>query len=426
MPDLNTMDTNGLEALAAELTDRYKAFQARDLSLDMTRGKPCAEQLDLANDMLVCVTADNFKSDGGVDTRNYGGLGGLDEATILFADFLEVAPDEIIVHGNASLTLMYDLVANALLLGVPGGDKPWGARSGIRFLCPSPGYDRHFSICEHFGIEMIVVEMNDDGPDMDQVESLAGADDSIKGMWCVPKYSNPTGVTFSDSVVDRLAAMTTAAADFRIFWDNAYTVHHLTDTPDRLKNPLQACRDAGNPDRVYLIGSTSKVSFGGGGVAMLGGSSANVADIRKNMSMQAIGPDKINQLRHVRFFKDMNGVRDHMRKHAAIIKPKFDVVEEVLQAELGEYGVATWSKPNGGYFTNLDVPDGCARAIVAMAAEAGVKMTKAGATFPYGKDPRDRNIRIAPTLPSLDEIRQAMELLAICVLRVSADQALGR
>lgn len=419
MTDLKSMDAESRAALAEELKDRYEAFQAQGLSLDMTRGKPCAEQLDLSNGLLALIGGDDFKTPGGDDTRNYGGLGGIREAKALFAEFMEVSSDEIIVHNNASLSLMHDVVANAMLRGVPGGSAPWGADS--KFLCPCPGYDRHFTICEHFGIEMIVVGMDDSGPDMDSVAEQVGADASIKGIWCVPKYSNPTGATYAAAVVDRLASMPAAAADFRIFWDNAYAVHHLTDTHDELKNLLQACKDAGNPDRVYVFGSTSKVTFAGAGLGMVGASETNIGDIMKNMSVQAIGPDKVNQLRHVRFFKDMDGVRAHMVKHAAIIKPKFDAVLQVLDAELGDSGVAEWSRPNGGYFISLDAPPGCAAEVVAMAADAGVKMTKAGATFPHGKDPEDRNIRIAPTLPSLDEIRQAMELLAVCVLRVSLE-----
>ncbi|MDA0323339.1 MAG: aminotransferase class I/II-fold pyridoxal phosphate-dependent enzyme [Verrucomicrobia bacterium] len=419
MPTLASMDSEARRALTEQLAERYETFKAQGLSLDMTRGKPCPAQLDLANPMLTLVDETRTKTAGGVDTRNYGNLGGTDEVLQLFADFLEVGTDEIIVHSNASLTLMHDTVANALLLGVPGGDKPWSQCGPIKFLCPCPGYDRHFSICEHFGIEMIVVDLTGEGPDMDQVESLVANDPSIKGIWCVPKYSNPTGETYSDAVVHRLAAMNCAAPDFRIFWDNAYTVHHLTDTPDELASILQACKDAANPDRVFLFGSTSKVTFAGSGVAMIGGSAANIAAVKKNMSIQAIGPDKINQQRHLLFFQDMHGVRAHMQQHATIIKPKFDAVDEVLERELRAYDVASWSRPTGGYFTSLDTPDGCAAEVCTMADAAGVKMTKAGATFPYGKDPRDRNIRISPSLPSLEEIRQAMELLAICVLRVA-------
>jgi DNA-binding transcriptional MocR family regulator len=419
------MDAGARDALANELIERYEKFRAQGLSLDMTRGKPCSEQLDLSNEMLTLLNGANYKTAGGVDTRNYGNLGGTDEVIQLLAEYLEVGTDEIIVHSNASLTLMYDTIANALLLGVPGSATPWSQGGPVKFICPCPGYDRHFSICEHFGIEMIVVDMTDEGPDMDPVESLVGNDPAIKGIWCVPKYSNPTGTTYSDAVVDRLAAMNCAAPDFRIFWDNAYTVHHLTNTPDRLKNILQACRDAGHPDRVFLFGSTSKVTFGGSGTGMIGGSAANISAVKKNMSMQSIGPDKVNQHRHVLFLKDMDGVLAHMQKHAAIIKPKFDAVDEVLERELRPYEIAAWSKPNGGYFTSLDTQDGCAADVCAMAAEAGVTLTKAGATFPYGKDPRDRNIRIAPTLPSLEEIRQAIELLSICVLRVALSKSQG-
>lgn len=416
MSQLADMDAAARDALAGRLAERYAAFQAQNLALDMTRGKPCAAQLDLANDLLSAVDGTSWTSEDGTDTRNYGGLGGLPAARALCADFLEVGPGEVVVHNNASLSLMHDVVAWALLKGVPGGAAPW--RDGpAKFLCPAPGYDRHFSICEHFGIEMITVDMGADGPDMDTVERLVAQDAAIKGIWCVPKYSNPTGVTFSDAVVDRLAGMSAAAPDFRIFWDNAYTVHHLTETPDRLKNVLAACRAAGHEDRVLLFGSTSKVSFAGAGLGMVGGSATNVKWVLANMGMQAICGDKINQLRHVRFFGDMDGIAAHMRKHAAIIKPKFDAVLEILERELGPHGVADWSRPNGGYFISLDGPDGTAKAVVKMAADAGVKLTSAGATFPYGNDPRDRNIRIAPTLPSLAEIRQATELLAICMLR---------
>ena len=419
MTALKSMDAAARAALADKLKSRYEAFQTRKLNLDMTRGKPCSAQLDLSADMLTCVDGKSCKADGAVDTRNYGGLGGLDEARKLFGDMLEVAPGEVIVHGNSSLTLMYDVAATALLFGVPGGDKPWRDVAGIKFLCPCPGYDRHFSICQHFGIQMVNVGMNGQGPDMDQVEKLVAADPAIKGMWCVPKYSNPTGETYSDAVVDRLARMKTAAPDFRIFWDNAYTVHHLGDHPDRLKDILKACKDAGHADRAYIFGSTSKISFAGGGVSMVGASESNIKALLKSMSMQCIGPDKINQLRHVRFFKSLDGIQVHMRKHAAILKPKFDAVVEVLSRELGDAGVAAWSNPNGGYFISLDTLPGCAKDVVAMAGAAGVKMTGAGATFPYGKDPQDCNIRISPSLPSVDEIRTAMELLAICVLRVS-------
>jgi len=397
-----------------QLDKRYNEIKARGLSLDMTRGKPCGPQLDLSSGLLDCLGRD-FKAADGTDCRNYGVLDGLPEAKKLFAEFLEVTPAEIIVAGNSSLALMHDSVAQAVLRGVPGGSQPW---HGAKFLCPSPGYDRHFAVCEHLGIEMINVRMTEEGPDMDEVERLTSGDESIKGIWCVPKYSNPTGVVFSDAVVDRLARMK-AAPDFRVFWDNAYTVHHLTDRPRPLKNLLSACKEAGNADRVLIFGSTSKVSFAGAGVAMMAGSEANVAYTKQNMSLQTIGPDKVNQLRHVRFFRDMAGIEAHMKKHAAILKPKFDAVTAILDREIGDSGAATWTRPAGGYFISVDTKDGCAKAVVKMAAEAGAKLTSAGATFPHGKDPRDRNIRIAPSMPSQAEIEQAMELVAICIQRVA-------
>lgn len=405
---------------AGDLRRRYDEFRARGLSLDMTRGKPCGEQLDLSAGLLDCLGPDDYRAADGTDCRNYGGLDGLPEAKKLFADYLGVGPDEIIVGGNSSLSFMHDMVVQALLCGVPDAEKPWRA-APVKFLCPSPGYDRHFAICQRFGIEMIVVGMGSDGPDIDHVEKLVAGDAAIKGIWCVPKYSNPTGVTFADSVVERLAGMKTAAPDFRIFWDNAYAAHHLTDEPDRLLDLLAACKKAGTANRPLIIGSTSKVSFAGAGLAMVGASAANLAWLRGALSIQTIGPDKLNQLRHVRFFRDMAGIAAHMRKHAEILQPKFQAVQEVLDKELGDTGVATWSRPRGGYFVSLDTPKGCAKKVVSLAADAGVKLTAAGATFPLGKDPNDSNIRIAPSLPSLDEIRAAMELLAISIKLVAAE-----
>ncbi|MHC4884831.1 MAG: PLP-dependent aminotransferase family protein [Planctomycetota bacterium] len=419
--DLRSMEKPALEALQQELKEKVAAFAEKGLQLDMTRGKPCGEQLDLANEMLTCVTGDDFKA-GACDTRNYGVVDGIPEAKALFAQFLEVGEDEVLVGGNSSLNLMFDNVARGMTHGMPGGEKPWGQQGTIKWLCPAPGYDRHFSVCEHFGIEMILVGMNDDGPDMDAVEKLVAEDASIKGIWCVPKYSNPTGITFSDAVVDRLASMKVAAPDFRIFWDNAYTVHHLSAEKDSLKNILTACKSAGNPDRVLLFGSTSKVSFAGAGVGVMGGSRANLDAVVAHMQMQTIGSDKVNQLRHVRFFKDMAGVEAHMAKHADIIRPKFEAVLEILQRDLGDCGIATWNAPRGGYFVSLDVLPGCAKKVVSMAAEAGVKLTSAGATFPYKKDPEDKNIRIAPTLPELADIREAMDLLTTLVRLTAVEQ----
>ncbi|MEE9306296.1 MAG: aminotransferase class I/II-fold pyridoxal phosphate-dependent enzyme [Spirochaetia bacterium] len=400
------------------LNERIEAFTKQNLSLDMTRGKPGPEQLDISNGMLTIVGENNFLTPSGLDVRNYGGLDGFPEAKRLFADFLDVSPDEVIIGGNASLNLMYDTVAQVMSHGTSGEGKPWFGQK-IKFLCPVPGYDRHFAICEHFGIEMIPVPLTDGGPDMAGVEDLVRVDPAIRGMWCVPKYSNPSGVVYSDETVERLASMKTAAADFRILWDNAYTVHHLGGGPARLKNILETCKKSGNPDRVLIFGSTSKVSFPGAGIAVMAGSGNNVEWVRGRLFFQTIGPDKINMLRHVLYFKNMKGILDHMDKHARIIAPKFQAVQEILERELGGKDVATWTEPQGGYFVSLDTKPGRAAAVVALAGELGVKFTKAGATWPYGKDPHDSNIRIAPTLPSLEQIRTAVEVLAVCIQRVS-------
>ena len=421
MTNFKNLDARELEERRAELMARYQGFQSRNLQIDMTRGKPSPEQLDLSMGMLACVDADHYQTRDGVDCRNYGGLDGIPEAKQLFAQYLEVEPDEIIVGGNASLNVMYDVILRAMFFGVVDSDVPWGKLPIVRFVCPSPGYDRHFAICEHLGIEMIPVEMRADGLDMDAVEEIVAQDGSVKGIWCVPKYSNPTGVTFSDEVVERLANMETRAKDFRVFWDNAYTVHHLTDTPDRLSNMLDACKRAGNSERVLIFGSTSKISFAGAGLAMMAGSKENIEFVKEQVAIQTIGPDKLNQLRHVRFFRDMAGIETHMRKHAAILKPKFDAVLDIFDKELDQ-SIAEWSRPNGGYFVSINTLDGCAKAVVSMAADAGVKLTPAGSTFPYRKDPRDRNIRIAPSLPSIEEIRLAMELVSVCIKLASIDR----
>lgn len=424
--DLNTMSPEQLKQQKAELEKRYQAFQESNLSIDMTRGKPSPQQLDLAAEMLTIVDGQQYTSpESGIDCRNYGGLDGIPEAKALFAEYLEVDPEELIIGGNASLQMMYDTIVRALVVGVPDSEVPWGQLPEVKFLCPCPGYDRHFSICQRFGIEMLPIDMKDDGPDMDTIEKLVGKDESIKGIWCVPKYSNPTGVTFSDEVVERLAGMKTVAKDFRIFWDNAYAVHHLGETLDTLENILTACKQAGNPDRVFIFGSTSKISFAGGGLAIMAGSRKNMEYVRKELFYQTIGPDKLNQLRHVLFFKDMAGIEEHMKKHAAILKPKFDAVDEILTSELEGKGIAEWSRPNGGYFISFDAPDGCAQAIVELAAGAGVKLTPAGAPFPYRKDPRDRNIRIAPSLPAPEAIKQATEILAVCTQLASIDKLLS-
>lgn len=413
-----------LEALKEKLLTRYESFQARELTLDMTRGKPSPEQLDLAMEMLTGDISRQYRSHTGVDCRNYGGLDGINEAKRLFAEYLEVADNEIIVGDSASLKMMHDTIMGAMIYGMVDSDQPWGKLDTVKFICPSPGYDRHFAVCQYLGIEMITVAMGADGPDMDTVEQLVAEDASIKGIWCVPKYSNPTGISYSDEVVERLASMPAKAKDFKIFCDNAYAVHHLSDIHDPLKNMLTACKTAGNPDRVFLFGSTSKISFAGSGVAMMAASRKNIEFILSKMQFQTIGPNKLNQLRHVLFFKDMAGIEAHMKKHAAILKPKFDAVLAVLERELEGSGTASWSRPNGGYFISIDTLPGCARTVIAKAAEAGVKLTPAGATFPYGRDPEDRNIRIAPSFPSAADVQTAMELVAICIQLVSIDKLL--
>jgi DNA-binding transcriptional MocR family regulator len=402
-----------------QITSRYEAFKQKGLKLDMTRGKPSSEQLDLASELLTVLAPNDYKSSDGVDTRNYGGLDGIPEMKAIFAELFETSPAQVIVGGNSSLTMMHDAVVRALLHGVPGGSGPW-SKEKIKFLCPSPGYDRHFAICQHFGIEMINVDIDDAGPDLATVEKLVASDASIKGMWCVPKYSNPTGTTYSNEVVERLASMKTAAPDFRLFWDNAYAVHDLFPEGDQLLDVLGAAAKAGNPNRPLVFASTSKISFAGAGVAALASSPENIADAKKHLGIQSIGPDKVNQLRHVRFFKDFAGMKAHMQKHAALLRPKFEAVDRIFERELGKSGVASWTKPRGGYFVSLDTLDGCASEVVRLADEAGVKLTGAGATFPYGKDPKNKNIRIAPSLPPLAQVETAMEVVAVCVLLASA------
>ena len=424
--DFKNMNDITLQEYYSSLSNRYEDFQAQKLKLDMSRGKPCTEQLDLSSDLLESLSKTDYKTAAGVDCRNYGGVDGIPEAKELFSWMLDANPQEIMIGGNSSLTMMHDLLSRAMLHGFLESETPWAKLSTVKFLCPSPGYDRHFAICEHLGIEMIPIDYQADGPDMDQVEKLVAADPAIKGIWCVPKYSNPTGITYSDSVVRRLAAMPTKAPDFRIFWDNAYSVHHLTNTPDQLLDILKTCTQAGHPDRVFEFASTSKISFPGAGIAMLVSSVNNINWLKKHLNIQTIGPDKLNQLRHIRFFKDQAGIETHMHKHAAIIKPKFDIVLEILESELGDKNLASWSKPQGGYFISLDTLPGCAQKIVATAAAAGVLLTPAGATFPYGNDPEDKNIRLSPTFPPISELKQAMELVVLCVQLVSAEQELAK
>lgn len=409
---LNQMELN---ELYDNLKEKYDGYLKQQLRLDMSRGKPCPEQLALSSEMLTIIAPEDLAEQHGMDYMNYGGIDGIPMAKAFFSNMLGVGMSEIMIGGNSSLNMMYDAISRALHFGVYGSDRPWGKPPKVRFLCPSPGYDRHFAICELFNIEMVVVDLTEDGPDMDRVESLVREDDAIKGIWCIPKYSNPDGTTYSDETVNRLARMDTKAEDFRIFWDDAYTVHHLTEDPEPLTNILTACKEAGHPDRAFIFGSTSKITFPGAGVAVLAASENNLNFIRKQVAVQTIGPDKVNQLRHVLFLKDMDHLRMHMRKHAEIIKPKFDLVLHKLEAELGGKHIASWSKPRGGYFISLDTLDGCAQEVVNMAAKAGVTLTKAGATFPYGRDPRDRNIRIAPTYPSLKELEIAIDVLCLCV-----------
>jgi len=411
--DFTTADAATRTAAETEAQQAYERHRGRNLQLDMTRGKPSPEQLDLSDGILTVVETDQTTGEDGTDYRNYGGLTGIPEARRLFAEYMGVTPAQVIIGGNSSLTMMYDAIVGGMLFGMPGGDAPWGQQDAVKFLCPVPGYDRHFAICERLGIEMINVDMTDDGPDLDAVESLV-KDPQVKGIWCVPKYSNPTGATYSADSAKRLAEME-AAPDFRVFWDNAYAVHHLGAGPAKVPDLLKLCEDAGNADRASMFGSTSKITLAGAGVAVLAASENNIADALKKLSYASIGPDKINQLRHVRFFGDLDGLLAHMEKQAASVGPKFAAVDEILENRLGGKGIATWTKPEGGYFVSVDVLDGCAAEIVRMAGDAGVKLTPAGATFPYGKDPRDRNIRLAPTMPTLDEIRNAMEVFTTCV-----------
>ena len=425
MQKYSEMSKEQLQALKKELDQQYAEIKAQGLALDMSRGKPSVDQLNISMDMMdVLSSSTDLRCETGVDCRNYGGLDGIDEAKQLLADMMEVPKDNVIIFGNSSLNVMYDTVARAMTHGIMGS-TPWCKLDKVKFLCPVPGYDRHFAITEHFGIEMINVPMTSTGPDMDMVEKLVSSDPAIKGIWCVPKYSNPQGITYSDETVFRFANLKPAAEDFRIFWDNAYCVHHLyEDKQDYLIEILMECKKAGNPDMVYKFSSTSKISFPGSGIAAMAASDANLEDIRSTMRVQTIGHDKVNQLRHVRFFGDIHGIVEHMKKHADILRPKFETVLEVLERELGGLEIGSWIAPRGGYFISFDALDGCAKAIVAKAKEAGVVMTGAGATFPYGKDPHDSNIRIAPSYPTPEELAVAAELFVLSVKLASVDKIL--
>ncbi len=412
------------ERLFALEKEKYKAYQAQNLKLNMARGKPGPDQLDLSLGMLCALQPEDMVQNG-LDVRNYGVLDGISSCKELMAQMVGVQPEDVIIGGNSSLNMMYDAIARAMSFGVYGSPQPWGQCEKVKFLCPVPGYDRHFSICELFGIDMIPVEMTPDGPDMDVVERYVQSDPEIKGIWCVPMYSNPDGITYSDETVRRFAKLKPAAPDFRIFWDNAYCIHHLTDKHDTLLPLLEECRKNGTEDMVFMFASTSKVTFPGSGVAVMAASEHNLALIKKQLGIQTIGFDKLNQLRHVKFFGNIDGLKAHMLKHRAIIAPKFQIVLDTLERELAPLGIAQWNKPTGGYFVSVNTIDGCAKRVVALCKKAGVELTDAGATYPYHIDPSDRNIRIAPTYPSCEELQTAMDLFCIAVRYASLEKKIN-
>lgn len=420
MAEFAEMSKEELEQAKEAADNEYEELKSRNLSLDMSRGKPAPSQIDHANGMLKEMT--EYHTKAGMDVRNYGVLDGIPEMKELFSELLDINADNLIVGGNASLNLMFDAMMRLFVFGAMG-EKPWGQLEKVKFLCPSPGYDRHFTICETLGVEMIPVPMTKEGPDMDVVEELSGSDESIKGIWCVPKYSNPQGICYSDKTVDRLASMKTAAKDFRIFWDNAYGVHPVFEDV-KVKNILDACEEAGTKNRAYYFFSTSKITFPGAGVSLIASSHENIKEIKKIMGAQTIGYDKVNQLRHVQFFKNAEGLRDHMQVLAGCMKPKFETVLKYLEKELTGTGLAVWEEPKGGYFVSVDVYPGCAKEVVRLAKEAGVVLTGAGATYPYKKDPKDSNLRIAPTYPTVEELEQAMELFCVCVKKAGIQKLL--
>ena len=423
MTNLAQLRPDALTASSQQLQADYDAFKARDLKLDLTRGKPSPAQLDLSNGLLSLPGEKDYVAEGAVDCRNYGGLQGLVEVRRLFSEIMGVAADQVIAANNSSLALMHDTVVYALLKGTCDSVTPWSQQGEISFLCPVPGYDRHFKICEDYGIRMIPVAMKDDGPDMEQVERLVSQDASIKGIWCVPKYSNPTGTVYSDATIERLAAMKTAAPDFRIYWDNAYTVHHLTSERIEIANILDLCARHEHPNRAFVFASTSKITIPGAGLALFAASKDNVKWLLARFTPRTIGPDKVNQLRHVRFLKDGAGIVQLMDRQRALIAPKFHKVQDTFTEKLARVPDVSWTHPKGGYFISLEVGKGCAKRVIALAKEAGVVLTPAGATHPYGKDPDDRTIRIAPTFPDLEEVAQAAEGVAICVLLATAEKA---
>ncbi len=420
--NIQNLSREQLQERLGALMQEYNSYKALGLKLDMSRGKPGADQLELTNDMLDPALLGDFKASNGFDVRNYGVLDGIPECKKLFSEILDVAPENLIVFGNASLTIMYDYIAQCMLFGA--GDEPWAKQSGIKFLCPVPGYDRHFAILEHFGIEMINIPSNENGPDMGMIEELV-KDEKVKGVICVPMYSNPSGITYSDETVRRFASLKPAAKDFRVIWDNAYCIHHINDTHDKLLNIFDIAKENGTEDFFIEVTSTSKVTFPGAGISVLAASDNNIKAIKSRMTIQTIGYDKINQLRHVNYLKDKAGVEAHMQKHAAVLKPKFDAVLDAFESTLAGKGIASWTVPNGGYFISLDVYKGCAIRTVALCKEAGVTLTGAGATYPYGKDPEDKNIRIAPTFPSRDELCKAVEILCLCVEIAAIEKILG-
>ena len=426
MKSYKEMTKEELLTLKEELAKQFEDAKGKGLSLDMSRGKPAAAQLDISMDMLDTINSTSImKDENGVECRNYGVLDGIEEAKKLMADMIDTKPENVIVCGNASLNIMYDTVSRSVTHGVMGS-TPWCKLDKVKFLCPAPGYDRHFKITEHFGIEMITIPMTENGPDMDMVEEYVSKDEAVKGIWCVPKYSNPQGICYSDETVKRFAALKPAAKDFRIYWDNAYVIHHLYDDNQvEILDILSECEKAGNPDMVYEFASTSKVTFAGGGIACVAASKANLEDIKKSMTIQTIGYDKINQLRHVRYFKNVDGLKAQMKKQADLMRPKFEAVLRVLEQELAGLEIGQWRKQYGGYFISFDSMEGCAKAIVAKCKEAGVVMTGAGATFPYGVDPKDTNIRIAPSFPTPEEMEAAADVFVLCVKLVSVDKLLA-